>query len=72
MKWLKWSSLIASLIAIALVVATIATFRMDVNAAASSELIEIAPLRGSPVFDQARDPAPQSPRNEIDEFLQLD
>lgn len=71
MKWFNWSSLIASLIALVLVVATIATFRMDVNAAASSEPDEIAPLRGSPAFDQERDPARQSPSNEIDEFLQL-
>jgi len=72
MNWPKWSSLVASLIALVLVIATIATFRMDVSAAASSELDEMAPLRGSPAFDKAQDPAPQSPSNEINEFLQLD
>ena len=72
MKWLKWSSLIASLIALGLLVATIVMFRVDVNAAAGSELPEIAPLRASPAFDKAQEPAPQPPSNEIDEFQQLD
>jgi hypothetical protein len=72
MKWPKWSSLLASLIALVLVIATIATFRMNVNAATSSEVDEIAPLRASPAFDKASDQTPQSPSNEINEFLQLD
>src|SRR2546427_468695 len=57
MKWLKWSSLIASLIALGLLVATIAMFRMDVNAAAGTELPEIAPLRASPAVDARAGPA---------------
>jgi hypothetical protein len=67
MKWLSWSSLIASLIAIGLVVATIATFRIDVNAATGTEMQETAPRHALPALETA----PQ-PSNEIDEFQQLD
>jgi hypothetical protein len=70
MKWLKLSSVIASLIALGLVLASIEMFRLDVKAAAGSELPEIVPLRAAPGFQKA--PAPEGPSNEIDEFPQLD
>jgi HAMP domain-containing protein len=72
MRWLKWTSLIATLLALGLVIATIAIFRMDVNTAAAGDLQEIAPLRASPANEKPQDQAPEPPSNEIGELQQLD
>ena len=72
MKWLRWSTVAVSLVALCLVIGMLATFRFDVEAAVQNQVETMTPP--IPSLDEAstsRQPPPP-PGNEIGEFQQLD
>ncbi|TMA74200.1 MAG: hypothetical protein E6J58_23270 [Deltaproteobacteria bacterium] len=71
MKWLRWSTVAVSLVALCLVIGMLATFRFDVEAAVQNQVETMTPP--IPSLDEASTShQPPPPSNEIGEFQQLD
>jgi len=72
MKWLRWSTVAVSLVALCLVIGMVAVFRIDVNAAVHDQVEAVTPP--FPSLDDASTSRqqPPPPSNEIGDFQQLD
>jgi len=70
MKWLRWSTVAVSLVALCLVIGMLATFRFDVEAAVQNQVETMTPP--IPSLDEASTSRQPPPSNEIGEFQQLD
>jgi hypothetical protein len=72
MKWLRWSTVAVSLVALCLVIGMVAAFHIDVEAAVHDQVGAVtAPI---PPLDEASSSRQQQPppSNEISDFQQLD
>ena len=73
MKWLRWSTVAISVVALCLVIGMVAAFRIDVEGAVHNQVETVNPP--IPSLDEAstsRQQPPPPPSNEIREFQQLD
>jgi hypothetical protein len=72
MKWLKWSTVAVSLVALCLAIGMVAVFRIDVKAAVHDQVEAVTPPL--PSLDDASTSRQQQPppSNETGEFQQLD
>jgi len=72
MKWLRWSTVAVSLVALCLVIGMVAIFRIDVEAAVQHQVEAVSPPL--PSLDDASTSRQQAPppSNETGEFQQLD
>jgi len=72
MKWLRWSTVAVSLVALCLVIGMVAAFRIDVEAAVHDQVDAVsAPVPSSDDAQSSRKQQPP-PSNEIRDFQQLD
>jgi predicted anti-sigma-YlaC factor YlaD len=72
MKWLRWSTLAVSVVALCLVIGIVAAFRIDVEAAVQNQVGAVsAPIPSLEDASTSRKEAPP-PSNETGEFQQLD
>jgi hypothetical protein len=72
MKWLRWSTVAVSLVALCLVIGMVAAFRIDVEAAVQDQVETMAPPLPSLDDASTSRQQPPPPSNEIKDFQQLD
>jgi len=72
MKWIRWSTVALSLVALCLVIGMVAAFRIDVEAAVQNQVDAVSPPIPSLDDASTSHKPPPPPSNEISDFQQLD